>query len=270
MIHHLMTTALTQLCDHLGGLLDAPEEHVVIAPAQVPGEDLPRLVLSPGPFTMNARAKAPRADSPRPQPAQQRIVLDAAQGPYPLAHTPLAESVRGQLILDDGTLSEHRELWVEGADLSIDYAQATVTLNQPLPSPGVLLLDYTFAGIFTVREFQQTLLLDITAADFAAAEQWASLATGVLLTHTDTLLAGAQAVYESGRAVSTTHHVAQFDLVDGTPSLSASQATLRLTFSATGHMQLVRAIDDGFGVIEQIHSPGVTSTSPVAIQAELG
>ncbi len=355
MIQKLIDTALARLRDELATLISQPDDHIVVGPVATPEQAaLPLIVLAPGPFKVRQSVKEPRAGAPRPQPAHQRIALTAGAGPYPLGHTPLQGTARGALILDEGALTERREMMLEGQHFEIDYQQPAVTVTRDLSNgtvdpldaltkeiytlagknfnlnsskqlsgvlfidlglppqsplnksgyystatstlkklagqyaiidlvlqyrelkkqpasgveqpPGLLVLDYSFAGVFTIREFQQTLLIDLYDTDPAAVEKWASLTAGILLTHLDELFAGAKTQYPSQKSVTTTHAIDQLELVEGTPLASDGKTTgLQLTFNVTGSLQLIKEITEGVGLIEQIHSPGKTPTDGVDI-----
>ncbi len=274
MIQRLIDTALARLRDELTGLPGQPEERVVAGPVETPKEkDLPVLALYAGALEISQTVKEPAAGAPRPRPARRRLELGAGLGPYVLDHAPLRGTTRGTLILDEDALSERRRMLAEGKDFEIDYAQPAVSLlGEAPPATAVLLLVYSFPGVFTTREFRQKLHLDVFAADGAAAEKWASLAAGTLLTHLDELLAGAQTEYQSGKTVSTTHTVERLELAGGTPGVSQDEpsiARLQLAFDVGGRLELVREIPEGAALIERIHSPGTTSAAPVDIDVEI-
>ncbi len=131
-------------------------------------------------------------------------------------------------------------------------------------------LDYAFVGIYTQRDFEQVMWIDVYAPDAAAAVRWSSLASGVLLTRQDELLASASASFLSGGSVSTTHEIVRLELVDGTPVPSPDGARIQLTYCAGGRLTFMWEVDDGFGLIQQISSPGNPSSDPVAIDIGLG
>ncbi|HWK88589.1 MAG TPA: DNA polymerase, partial [Longimicrobium sp.] len=97
----------------------------------------------------------------------------------------------------------------------VPLVQAYRALKRGAPLP--VLLEYAFAGVFAVREFQQALLLDVYDADAGGVERWASLAAGVLLAYQDDLLAAARRDYASRKSVSTAHHLTRLELSEGTP-----------------------------------------------------
>lgn len=270
MIQKLIDTALARLRDELATLISDPDDHIVVGPVATPElAALPLIVLAPGKIEISQATKETPAREPRPQPARQHIALTAANaGPYPLDHTPLQGTARGTLILDEDALTERREMMLEGQNFQIDYQQPALTLAQAPPSGSALLLTYSFAGLFTVREFQQALLIDVYDATWAAVEQWASLTTGALLTHLDELTTGATTQYLSQKTVTIIHTIDRIDLLGGTPLTPEGQpeiVRLQLTFTVAGRLHLIKELTDSVALIEQIHSPGKTPTDGVDI-----
>lgn len=140
---------------------------------------------------------------------------------------------------------------------------------QSAPS-AVLKVDYSFPGVFTVREFEQALLVDVYDAGGAGVSKLGSLAAGVLLTWQEELRSAAEVEHVTKRTVSTSHRITRLDFVDGAPEVFAAGAHLRLTFKATGQMRLMREAAGSFGIIERIRSPGATAPGAVALDVEVG
>jgi hypothetical protein len=287
MIHKLLHIILTRLRENLADAFhatpDTVAQHIAPGPVIPPSPPvLPYIALSWGKFTINQHTPDSLTSQPRPQPVSQRMAVDAANphGPYGLAHTPLAGSMQGVVIQEPGTLAEQRVVLVEGKDFTIAYPQATLTLTPAFAPASQILLSYTFAGIFTLREFLQDLVIDIYDTTMAAVEQWASLTTGLLLTSHNDLLAAYNAdvpaspadltnTYRSGQVV-TTHTITQIKLLEGLPSLAATPCHLQLRWTVAGQLKLVREQVEGVGIIEQIVSPGRPPTTGVAIDVQLG
>lgn len=133
-----------------------------------------------------------------------------------------------------------------------------------------LKLDYSFAGVFTVREFEQELRVDVYDGGGGAAGGWSSLAAGVLLTYQEELRSAAEVEYVTKRTVSTSHRVTRLDFVEGMPEAFAAGTRTRLTFQAGGQLKLMREAAGSFGLIERIQSPESATPGPVSIAAELG
>ena len=134
----------------------------------------------------------------------------------------------------------------------------------------VLRLDYAFAGVFTVREFEQALVLDVYDVSAAGASRLGSLAAGVLLTCQDELRAAAAVEHVTKRAVSTSHRITRLEFASGAPEAFASGSRMRLTFRTTGQLKLVREAAGSVGIIERIHSRGSSTPGAVSVAVELG
>lgn len=134
----------------------------------------------------------------------------------------------------------------------------------------VVWLEYAFAGVFTRREFRQTLLLDAWAATAADAERWASLACAVLLTGAPGLLAEAAADYGSRGVVSAQHEPTRLDLAEGETAAFEGGVRQRLAFSVRGRLAFAREEPQTFGILRHIHSPAAFVPGGVAIEPELG
>ena len=272
MIQSLIRIALEQLRADLpagpGGVRPRLEAGPIARPE---GSEGAVVALSPGPFTFNQRAKDPRADQPRPMPVKQRIAIAerAPRGPYPLDHRPLKGRLQATLVLNAGSAAERQTLLWEDRGFTIDEARGLL-LDETVDvrAPGILVLESLAAGIFSVREFRQSLFVDSYAAAAEEAERWASLTASSLLTRLDLLLKRANASY-GDETLSATHRFEQLDLIEGVPDANSPPAALRLVFQVAGRLRVARSLPEGVGLIEQIVSPGPDSETLVPLNAEL-
>lgn len=245
---------------------------------------LPRLVVSAGKLEM----PPPFGDSPpgqvRPRETREifSVNINAVQGPYTLAQSPL-----------DGTLS-CRLVWrqrpdaLEGKKLRLYPRKGNTgdgfTINpitrqlQVFHSPALagspeLEVEYAYAAVFTLREFRQMLLLEAYAANIADAEKWAALATAVLITNTAQLLEDSNKSGNSHNSgnYTTTHLINEIQWADGQPErLSDGVFRYTVQFRTSGQIILARTLSSSVGVIEKIYSPGHKGdVGPVSIEANL-
>jgi hypothetical protein len=260
----------------LGGVIPNAAAHIVAAPVTPPTpEQLPLLVLAAGDLTIIRQAPESQNSQPRPQGYRQRLAVSEVTpaGPYALDHQPLQGTAQAVAIFAAGQVAERRVRLQEGKDFTINYAAQSISMIFEVSQADTIALTYSFVGVFTVRDFEQGLLLDIFAAEVLQMEQLASLASGVLLVFHDELVEAFnqdpafQTIYTAG-AVTTTHLLSRLQFQSGhliyTPALKMS-----LTFMASGQITAARAITEGFGLIAKIHSPGITSEHPVDIEIEL-
>lgn len=273
MIGNLLATARGVLVTTLGGVIPDAAQHITDAPVSPPdNEDLPVIALRAGDLTFVRQAPESQNSQPRPQAHRQRIEVaaDAPQGPYALPHQPLQGNSHAVAILAEGQVAEQRVRLQEHKDFTIDYAASAVTFLRDVSSADAVLLTYSFVGIFTVQDFQQTLQVEVYAATIAAVEQLASLASGTLLTAHDELIdaynrdPAFQTVYTAGD-VTTTHRLGRLQ-IQGAQTSYAPVPKMTLSFLAAGQITAARLIHDGFGLIEKVRSPGVTSEHPVDIE----
>lgn len=278
MIQQLIEIIITHLREHLAELMakKKPEEHIVAGPMANPQPArLPLVALHPARFEVSQSSKDVSASQqPRPQPTQARIPVDPArpQGPYHLAHTPLRQSARADIILGEGTVDERRLMLIEGEDFDIDYRRATLSLREQPDSAGLILLRYAYVSIFIAQEFQQELLIDIYGNDLAVVEQLASLVNGIMLTNSSDFIeafnARVKTEYHAG-PYATTHTIAQINLLEGLTNRLETIYTTQLKFNVTGQLTLIKEVADGFGLIEKIYSPGKTPRPGVEIDVRI-
>jgi hypothetical protein len=273
MIQNLIAKARNVLEATLGDVVSSPAQRILAAPVSAPTADLrPLIVLSAGDLIMSSPAPDSPNSQPRPQPHRERIALNpsAPDSPYLLHHQPLRGSAQAVAIVAEGEISEQRLRLQETQDYTVDYAAPSITFRRFMPAASAVHVSYSFVGIFTIQDFQQALLVDVFAADVPQLEQLASLTTGALLTAHDDLLDAYnrdpvfQTTYTSG-SVTTTHRLSRVQLLTAhmayTPSIK-----IALGLQVAGQLTASRAIQDGFGLIEKVRSPGATSIHPVDIE----
>ncbi len=130
-------------------------------------------------------------------------------------------------------------------------------------------LDYAFAGIFSIREFRQAMVLEAYDSGPGGAERWGSLAAAVLLTWSDELLAAGTSDHPSRKSVSARQQPTRIDLVDGAAERFDAGTRMRMAFRVGGRLTVSREQREGLAIIEQIRSPGSTSRDPLAIDVEI-
>jgi hypothetical protein len=275
MIHKLLDRIVQLLRQELAGTITNPAAHVVLGPAADPAAPaLPVIALTPGALELIASARDVGSSQPRPQPFTEEIAVNAIdpEGPYTLAKTPLRTSAICNLILDKNTLDERQMLVIEDSDYTIDYANKQINFNADISQANSFLLRYSFAGVFTVQNFQQDFLIDVYDSSHLLAEKWQALALAAVLTHNDELLehynTTDQTLYSAGILGATT----RLTQIQPFGSTTASSAHIRwqLCFRASGQVTLTRAAEDGFSLIEKIRSPGRRSDHKVDIDVGLG
>jgi hypothetical protein len=234
------------------------EQHIVAGPLPEAKPELaPMIALYPATLLFSQTAKDVGDEEPRPQPTRQIIEVKRAgsKKKYKLTPTPLKDSARCKLIPGKGPLTEAQKMLLEGRDFTIDYQKSTISLLCDLKPPGRVLLDYSFARIFTIREFKQELIIDICDTQMAAVEKWTALTTGIILMNAQALIQwcnnGDEVGYQSNR-IAATPYIDRIQVMEGTPISRQDTCQLRLKCLAAGHLKLAKEITDGFNLIEQV------------------
>jgi hypothetical protein len=275
MIHRLIQNLITLLRENFAGVITEPEKHIVAGPVAAPtAAELPIIALYLAKFEISQNFKETGSSQPRPQEFREEIAVNQSNpaGPYSLAKTPLEKSTLCKAFFDKGTIKERQKLLVENKDFAIDYQDASILFSYDLSNADSILLKYSFAGVFTMREFRQEFLVDIFDGDMAKVEKWASLATGMILTNHDELCERYNVTdkteYVANQFI-TTHSIDHIHMLEGIPSNAGAIFKLQLQLKVAGQLKLAKEIIDGFGLIEKIHSPGRISEHPIDIEVEL-
>lgn len=239
------------------------EQHIVAGPIpEAKPELLPMIGLYPATLEFCRTTKDAGDGRPRPQPTRKIIEVKRAgsKKKYKLAPTPLKDSARCKLILGKDTLTESQRMLLENEDFTIDYPKSTISLLCDLKPPSRVLLDYSFAGIFTIREFKQELVIDIYDTQMAAVEKWTALTTAIILMNVEALIEscnnGDKVGYQSNQ-IAATPCIDRIQIMEGTPISRQDACQLRLKCHAAGHLKLAKEITDGFNRIEQVRGPEI-------------
>jgi hypothetical protein len=252
MIQNLIQAIATLLQNNLVGVnikttpIDAP-----------PADQLPAIALYATTLLGNQRFRDRPVDkSPMPLQTTQLVTLTQKRGPYPLDHTPLSGTMTAQTVPNPG---DAPQLLTEGADFSIDTqpipTTLTVTFSNTLKRNSQIALAYSFQGLALTQDIEQELLIDVYAVDPAAAEQWASLSTAIILASHNSLLttynSSTKTQYQA-KDFSTVHTIDQIQLIDGIVNTASTISKLQLKFGITGQLQLIKEIHEGAEVIREI------------------
>lgn len=275
MINKLIEEIIARLRSGFNGVISNPDNHIEAGPISPPGTGaLPKIALYAGGYEINQTVRDDASSQPRPQPITQIIPVNVGtpQGPYSLSKTPLQGTLRCKIIFNKGAVDERKLTLQENADFTTDYSTAEVLFNTSIEEADEIVLDYSFVGVYTLREFQQSLLLDVYAASVSESEQLAALSSSMILTQQNELLDHFNVVdpteYIANQYV-TKHSLDRIDLMAGAPETQSNVYQYQSTFQVHGQIKYTKAIVDGFGLIEKVHSPGVDSEHPVDIEVNL-
>lgn len=259
----------------------------LVGPTTVPAaNELPRVVASAGPLEMlGAFGDAP-AGQVRPRTFRETpfpINLGNVEGPYALSQQPLDGTVSCNLAWKQaGDALEGKKIRLyprkgnSGDGFTVDYANSMIRVFHAAPLTGTptLEVEYSYAATYSIREFQQRMVLASYAATPADAEKWAALAASVLVSNTPSLLSAANSSgnLHSGGNYVTEHLISEFNLAEGAlERVGNGIFCYTLQFDTRGQVILMRTVNDGFNVIQKIYSPGHRGDAgPVAIEPNVG
>ena len=274
MIHKLLEAIVLVLRAGFTGVIPTPASRITFGTAVTPNAgQLPRLAAYAGLLEISQAAADTASSAVRPQALRERLTVNggAPQGPYTLAKTPLEGSLSCQAVYQEGLVGESRKLLVENKDFTINYLNHTISFSTSLTGAGVLLVQYSFPGVYTVREFRQEFYLDVFDSNAADLERWSALSVSMILTNHDSLLETFNQTNKTEHSANeylSVHTIRNIHLLDGTPALVTSPFLHKLRFEVRGDIKPVKEISGGFGLIERVHSPGKTG-GPVDIDANL-
>lgn len=251
-----------------------PDKQIQAAAQPAPDTDLlPFIALYPGKLIASQKLKELSPSQPRPQEESEQILIGSAEQAtsFQCKHLPLAGSVRCRLTREPDNLTERSSMLVEEKDFAVDYTEGLITFNESLPLNSRLLVQYSFAGIFTLSEFKQDLFIDVFAKDALAVEQWSALALAITLTAQTELLNSYNSVnagYSSG-AFAVSSNLSQIWLQEVNPTSDATLFKTQLRFQVQGYLKLTKELADTAALIHKIHSPGRNSDTAVDIDVLL-
>lgn len=225
-------------------------------------EILPFIGLSSGKLLFSQKTRESKAGVARSQEFSEQLNAQAATQTYALKHAPLPGSLRCKLVSNAGQPTEQVKNCQEPKDFTVDYDQATLNFQPVPPTGSLLLLTYSFSGIFALREFSQELFIDILAANPEVAEQWASLVLAVILTDETILLEQANSTQGFGvGSVKANSTLAQIWLVSSQPDFSNSVAKIRLHLQVEGYLKFSKELTDKPELIQKVTTIPILSSN---------
>jgi|GEM_PF-6739422 len=233
-------------------------------------EETTSIGLLAGPLQVSQQVKDVRPNEPQPQPIREAFVF--TDDSYTLAKFPIKGSLIAAFVLDQ---NGKKELLDEGDDFSVDYNAKILTLIETYDGDAAqLILQYTFIGVVTLREFEQEFIVGIQAASYDEVEEIASLVTTILLTHQQEALEAVNPTNYDLEAYQSVHLLLRYQWLSGElVSLASNKYQYQLRFQVQGQLKSVKTTPDlEYGVIKSVLSPGVEADDdlPVNVEVELG
>ena len=259
MIQNLVLRIISLLVETLASVLSPAEQHIKAGPVDSSdSSNLPMIVITPGCFTISQQPGENTSNQPRPEEFRQELNVSQQNplGPYTLAKTPLQGTVQCKVLLREGTATE-AEIWLrEKQDFTINYKTKECNFTYDISQAESILFIYSFVGIFSLRNFEQELFIEVQAASTNELEKLTALIAGSILTHHDQLIEA----YNQDPTYKTEYNAAslgilaqlhQIQFLAGNPA-DTSSIKMTLKFLVTGQLKATRAISENFGIIEKI------------------
>ncbi|MFM7475869.1 MAG: hypothetical protein ACKO2T_09100 [Microcystis aeruginosa] len=259
MIQNLVLRIISLLVKTLASVVSPAEQHIKAGPVDSnDSSNLPMIVITPGCFTISQQPGENTSNQPRPEEFREKLAVSQGKplGPYILAKTPLQGTVQCQAFFAEGTLTE-KQIWLqEKQDFIINYKTQECNFTYDISKAKSILFIYSFVGIFSLRNFEQELFIEVQAATPDELEKLTALIAGSILTHHDQLIEA----YNQDTTYKTEYNAAslgilaqlrQIQFLAGNPA-DTSSIKMKLKFLVTGQLKATRAISENFGIIEKI------------------
>lgn len=231
-----------------------------------------------GPLEVSQQVKDRTSTEPQPQPMRESFVF--AGNSYTLAKVPIKGTLMGAFVLDESGKKERLD---EGEDFKVDYMAKILTLTPSFfqyltetyhLEEAHILLQYSFVGVVTLREFEQEFTVDIKAATYAEVEKMASLVTTILLTNQQQALAAVNPSAYNLEAYQSIHILHRYHWLGGElVAVTDDKYKYQLSFQVQGQLKSIKATPDmSYDTIKSVLSPGVERDDdwPVNVEVDLG
>ena len=264
MIHKLLEIIKTLLRDELPDNEISNARINVEVPIGVQNGQTPLIGLYLGEVNINQQSADTLSSAIRPQERKDRFVVDinTPQGPYTLPKTPLEGSLTCQVLFNEGQLGEKQRLMIEKKDFTIDYLNRLMIFSTSIAGASIVRVSYTFPGVFTIREFNQTFFIDIFDTSNDNLERLTSVTNAIVLTNHDWLLAQFNTIDRTQHTIGnyqSEHTLREIRLVQVAPTEIPDTPSLwHLEFAVSGVIKVTKEISSGYGIIEKVISLGKT------------
>lgn len=281
MIQNLINAARQLLNTELNGTGLNVLEGPILNPA---ANQLPLVALSFGRFESTAQFGDDPPGEMRTRETKEIFVVDPSNrsGPYQLAQSPLEGTLSCRLIWNQaGDPLEGKKIRlypVQGDNpsfiLRASEREIEISYTPAIVGAPRLEVEYAFAAVYAIREFQQILKLDCYAATGSIAEQWAALVSAVLINNNAALLKTANSsnnLHSAGN-YATQHLINTAVLQEGNLNkVSTDLHHYQLLFQISGQLVLSRTMSGGAETIQKIFSPGHKDDAGVVnVEVDLG
>ena len=271
LISDIVAVLRTAYAGAFSGPGDSPEDHIVIGPDSPNPSDLPYIAVYQGMMEVGTQFRDTISSEVRPQDIKESFTISGPSPPstFSLSQTPLEGTAFCQLIYSVGTVNERKRTLVLNTDYSVNTAAPEINLNIDISDADRVVVTYSYAGVFTLRDFRQEFTIDVYHNSSSEIEEWAAITTTIILTHHNELLEDFNSTQYSMSQFVSQHSASQLIWLSGIPDHSSSPLKYTLTFQVAGQIKAIKTTIGDFGVIERIHSPGADSGHSIDIDPQL-
>jgi hypothetical protein len=175
MIQNLVLRIISLLVETLASVITDAAQHIKAGPVDSSNSsNLPIIVLTPGCFTISQQPGENTSNQPRPEEFREKLAIsqEKPSRPYILAKTPLQGTVQCQVFFAEGTLTE-KQIWLqEKQDFTINYKTQECNFTYDISKAKSILFIYSFVEIFSLRNFEQELFIEVQDASINKLEKF--------------------------------------------------------------------------------------------------
>ena len=175
MIQNLVLRIISLLVKTLASVISHAEQQIKAGPVDSnDSSNLPIIVLTPGCFTISQQPGENTSNQPLPEEFREKLAVSQEKplGPYILAKTPLQRTVHCQVFFAEGTLTE-KQIWLqEKQDFTINYKTQECNFTYDISKAKSILFIYSFVEIFSLRNFEQELFIEVQDASINKLEKF--------------------------------------------------------------------------------------------------
>jgi len=175
MIQNLVLRIISLLVETLASVITDAAQHIKAGPVDSSNSsNLPIIVLTPGCFTISQQPGENTSNQPRPEEFREKLAIsqEKPSRPYILAKTPLQGTVQCQVFFAEGTLKE-KQIWLqEKQDFTINYKTQECNFTYDISKAKSILFIYSFVEIFSLRNFEQELFIEVQDASINKLEKF--------------------------------------------------------------------------------------------------
>ncbi|MFO0151219.1 MAG: hypothetical protein ACK525_20685 [Microcystis sp.] len=175
MIQNLVLRIISLLVETLASVITDAAQHIKAEPVDSSNSsNLPIIVLTPGCFTISQQPGENTSNQPRPEDFREKLAVsqEKPSRPYILAKTPLQGTVQSQVFFAEGTLTE-KQIWLqEKQDFTINYKTQECNFTYDISKAKSILFIYSFVKIFSLRNFEQELFIEVQDASINKLEKF--------------------------------------------------------------------------------------------------